>query len=169
MCSSDLFPSHDTKQPLTQHELDAIKYAKGSFKEAINEQLNKPEMEKLKNLWEGANQSTQNLKETFEQSLSPKGKLSKSTFSRLANMEEGKIDPTTIVRDYLPAKGEQGTKRFEQLEKITGDPKLTKQVLMDEIFGKAVTGKHLDAPKFLERYSELSDKQKDYFFPPTLS
>lgn len=153
--------------PMSQSELDAIKYAKGSFKEAVSEQLNKPELEKLKKLWESANQSTQNLKETFEQSISGKGKLGTSTFSRLANIAEGKVDPTGIVREYLPKKGEQGTTRFEQLEKITGDPKLTKQVLMDEIFGKAVTGKHLDAPKFLDRYTELSDKQKDYFFPST--
>lgn len=157
----------NTNQPLTQHELDAIKYAKGSFKEAIAEQLNKPEMENLKNLWENANQSTQNLKETFEQSLTSKGKLGKSTFSRLASLDNEKVDPTAFVREYLPQKGEQGTKRFEQLEKITGDPKLTKQVLMDEIFGKAVTGKHLDGSKFLDRYTELSDKQKDYLFPST--
>lgn len=157
----------NTNQPLTQHELDAIKYAKGSFKEAISDQLNKPGMENLKNLWENANQSTQNLKETFEQSLTSKGKLGKSTFSRLASLDNEKIDPTAFVREYLPQKGEQGTKRFEQLEKITGDPQLTKQVLMDEIFGKSVTGKHLDVPKALESYRGLSDKQKDYLFPST--
>lgn len=149
--------------PKSDVELNQIDFARRQMKSAITDQLKKPGLEELNESWNAANKKTSDIKNVFETSLGADGKVAKSTFARMVN-NPNSVETTNFMKDYIPPKGEEGIERFQQLEKMTGDPVLTKEALRNRIFGPSVNAQELNAAPFLTKFDNLSKSQQEYLF-----
>lgn len=153
----------NTNSLKTNDELAQIDFARGAMKSTLKDQLKKPGLEELNESWTSANKKTSEIKNIFESAIGPDGKIGKSTFSRMVN-NPNSVETTTFMDDYIPPKGEEGIERFQQLEKMTGDPVLTKEALRNRIFGPSVNAQELNAAPFLTKFDNLSKSQQEYLF-----
>lgn len=146
-----------------------VNYAKSNIKNSINDNIqNNSLSDDLGSAWSDANKATSLKNQLFNQVVNPGGNQQISTFSKLLKSDSAYQDPTTFVKDYVPTSRGDGTQKMQQFSQMLGDDNQAKNILKMNYFDHSFDDSKLgiNPNSFINKYSNLSDAQKNYLFEP---
>lgn len=146
-----------------------VNYAKSNIKQAINDNIDSNNLtSSLGDAWNNANKLTSQKNQIFNNVVNPGGNQQISTFSKLLKGNSDYQDPTTFVKDYIPATRGDGVQKMQQFSQMLGDDNQAKNILKMNYFDKSFddTGAGIKPNDFINRYNNLSEDQRNYLFNP---
>lgn len=135
----------------------AIKDFYSNSDQQIKENSITPEFNKA---WNRAKDSTTEQHETFNEVRNQDGTYGSSKFKNFYENRNKKYqDVSTLAEDYLPKGNEQGTDRFEQFEKMVGNPSQARDLLKKQMLLGAKNPEDV-----LKKYQSISPEQRNHLY-----
>ena len=142
-----------------------VNYAQGKFTDALAENFkNNGVNDTLGESWRNADLATKNKNSIFNEITTSAGNTVPSPFMRYYRGEKEYADPSNFIKNYIPKSSTEGTSNMQQFSNMVGDDKFAKDALKANYFDNAYDEGGFRPQKFLKKYNDLSDDQRNYLF-----